>query len=168
MRYALDFVILTIIYIYLLSRWKEKGAKRIVINTLMYGYISTVIYFTLMPVAPNILNAFFKLISGNAYNDINLTPFIDYMLGRGDFIRQIVLNIAMTIPFGFILNLYKRRSLFVVLLLSLLLSSCIEFIQPLFDRNFDITDMITNSLGGVIGHLIFVFLRSMRAKFFSR
>ena len=40
---------------------------------------------------------------------MNLVPFIDVTFGRGDFARQIVLNIIMTIPFGFLLPLIKKR-----------------------------------------------------------
>ncbi len=40
---------------------------------------------------------------------MNLVPFIDVLTGRGDFIRPVVLNIIMTIPFGFLFPLTQRE-----------------------------------------------------------
>ena len=61
----------------------------------MYVYLSFVLYFTLMPIIvklPFILN--------HPYTPMNMVPFVDVLLGRGDFFRQVVLNVIMTIPFG--------------------------------------------------------------------
>lgn len=66
---------------------------------------------------------------------MNLVPFIDVSSGKGDFIRQVVLNIIMTIPFGFLLPLIKNKktNLIKIILYTFLLSLGIELLQPLIN-----------------------------------
>ena len=130
----------------------------------MYIYLSFVLYFTLMPIISAL-----PFILDHPYVPMNMTPFIDVTHGRGDFVRQIALNIIMTVPFGFLLPLtdHERRSypssarsillgLLRVLFLTFLLSFTIETLQPLLHsfRSADITDLITNVLGGLLGYLL--------------
>ena len=50
MKELLDFIILAILYIFIFyKRWKVKGKDVLFINTIMYIYLSFVLYFTLMP-----------------------------------------------------------------------------------------------------------------------
>jgi len=99
------------------------------------------------------------------YVPMNLTPFVDVASGRGDFIRQIVLNIIMTIPFGFLLPLTKipKMKLLKVVLFTFLLSLGIELLQPLLSsfRSSDITDLITNVTGGAIGYFLYLIFRPL-------
>ncbi len=64
------------------------------INTIMYIYLSFVLYFTLMPIISAL-----PFVFNHSYVPMNLVPFIDILDDRGDFIRQVVLSIIMTIPF---------------------------------------------------------------------
>ena len=78
--------------------------------------------------------------------------------------RQIILNVVMTVPFGFLLPLTRsqeKRTLRATVLMTLLLSLIIEVFQPIIngDRSFDVTDLITNTLGGMIGYLGYVVIR---------
>lgn len=41
---------------------------------------------------------------------MNLVPFIDVLNIRGDFVRQVGLNIIMTIPFGFLVPFIKKEN----------------------------------------------------------
>ena len=106
MKCLIDFVALAFLYVFVFFRkWKYKGRDILLVNTLMYIYLSFVLYFTLMPILvklPYILN--------HPYTPMNMVPFIDVLEGRGDFIRQIVLNVIMTIPFGFLFPLTQRRT----------------------------------------------------------
>ena len=43
------------------------------------------------------------------YRPMHMKPFDDYLLGHGDAERQILLNVLLTIPFGFLLPTLKRR-----------------------------------------------------------
>ena len=42
-----------------------------------------------------ISNSYRKLIFNHPYDSMNLVPFIDVLNGRGDFIRQVGLNVIM-------------------------------------------------------------------------
>ena len=98
MKYLIDFTALVLLYAFVfLKKWKSRGRDVLLVNTLMYIYLSFVLYFTLMPIIvelPFILN--------HPYTPMNMVPFIDVMMERGDFVKQVVLNVVMTMPFGFL------------------------------------------------------------------
>ena len=163
MKNTVDFIVLAIIYLFIFYRkWKAEGKDILFINTLMYIYLSFVLYFTLMPVITSL-----PFVFNHSYVPMNLVPFIDVSYGRGDFIRQIVLNVIMTIPFGFLLPLIKSKtSLIKIMLYTFLLSLGIEILQPLVCdfRSSDITDLITNVFGGVLGYILYFLFRPLTAK----
>ena len=159
MKYLIDFTVLFFLYVFVFfGRWRTKGRDVLVVNTLLYIYLSFVLYFTLMPILtalPFILN--------HPYTPMNLVPFIDVLAGRGDFLRQIVLNIIMTIPFGFLLPLTDNRTakFSKTIFFCFLMSLGIELLQPLIDglSASDITDLITNVAGGVLGYGLYVMFK---------
>ena len=163
MKNTVDFIVLAIIYLFIFYRkWKAEGKDILFINTLMYIYLSFVLYFTLMPVITSL-----PFVFNHSYVPMNLVPFIDVSYGRGDFIRQIVLNVIMTIPFGFLLPLIKSKtSLIKIMLYTFLLSLGIEILQPLVSdfRSSDITDLITNVFGGVLGYILYFLFKPLTAK----
>lgn len=79
--------------------------------------------------------------------------------------RQVGLNIIMTIPFGLLFPLVKsqKTSFFKTLAYTFLLSLTIEIIQPLISdyRIADITDLINNVLGGAIGYVLYIAFRPL-------
>ncbi|WP_195837001.1 VanZ family protein [Sharpea porci] len=78
--------------------------------------------------------------------------------------RQIILNIIMTIPFGFLLPLVaKKMNLIKVVLITMTFSLSIEFFQffSITYRATDITDVITNTLGGLIGYCLYKLFHSL-------
>lgn len=159
MKYLIDFIALALLYAFVFFRkWKGKGKDVWLINTLMYVYLSFVLYFTLMPIISNIPFAL-----NHPYKPMNLVPFIDVIMGRGDFIRQVVLNIIMTIPFGFLFPLTRRESAKFIrtIFFCFLMSLGIELLQPFcFSGRFsDITDLITNVTGGIIGYGFYMIFR---------
>ena len=164
MKVLIDFVVLIIIYFWKFYRkWKEKDRDVLLVNTTMYIYLSFVLYFTLMPIITSL-----PFIFNHPYTPMNLVPFIDVTFGRGDFIRQVGLNIIMTIPFGFLLPLIKKENtkLLKVVVYTLLLSLSIEILQPLINgvRSADITDLITNTLGGMIGYIMYLIFNPFTTK----
>ncbi|MCI8271036.1 MAG: VanZ family protein [Erysipelotrichaceae bacterium] len=164
MKVLVDFVVLIIIYFWkFYKKWKEKGRDILVVNTTMYIYLSFVLYFTLMPIITSL-----PFIFNHPYTPMNLVPFIDVTLGRGDFARQVGLNIIMTIPFGFLLPLVKKGNvrLLKVVFYTFLLSLGIELLQPLINnfRSADITDLITNVIGGSIGYVIYLIFKPLTTK----
>ena len=164
MKELIDFIVLFILYIFMFyKRWKVKGKDILFVNTTMYIYLSFVLYFTLMPIITSL-----PFVFNHSYVPMNLVPFIDVSSGRGDFIRQIVLNVIMTIPFGFLLPLVKNEkiNLIKIILYTFLLSLSIEILQPLISdfRSSDITDLITNIFGGIIGYIFYLIFRPLITK----
>ncbi|MCI8567266.1 MAG: VanZ family protein [Lachnospiraceae bacterium] len=153
-KYFIDFTVLVFLYVFVfLKRWRTQGRDRLLVNTLMYAYLSLVLYFTMMPVVVSIPSML-----DHPYKPMNLVPFIDVSLGRGDFFRQVFLNVIMTLPFGFLFPLTqdKRAKFGVTVLFCFFMSLGIELLQPFFDRSSDITDLITNAIGGVLGYGLYV------------
>lgn len=163
MKELVDFIVLIIIYFWkFYKKWKEKGRDVLLVNTLMYIYLSFVLYFTLMPIITSLPFMF-----NHSYDSMNLVPFIDVLNSRGDFVRQVGLNMIMTIPFGFLMPLVKRNvGLLKVVSYTFLLSLGIELLQPLINgfRSADITDLITNVIGGSIGYVIYLIFKPLTTK----
>ena len=164
MREIFDFIVLFLIYIFVFYRkWKVQGKDVLFINTIMYIYLSFVLFFTLMPIITSL-----PFIFNHPYDSMNLVPFIDVLNGRGDFIRQVVLNMIMTIPFGFLMPLVKKENvrLLKVVFYTFLLSLGIELLQPLINgfRLADITDLITNVIGGSIGYVMYLIFKPLTTK----
>ena len=180
-----DFAFFLALYLLIFyRRWRAKGKDVLLVNTTMYIYLAFVLYFTLMPIILAL-----PFILDHPYVPMNMTPFIDVTYNRGDCARQIILNIIMTIPFGFLLPLTNHKTLrhkdknpapsiavravfldfLRTLFFTFLLSFAIETLQPLLHsfRSSDITDLITNLLGGLIGFLLYLIFRPLVLKFLN-
>ena len=164
MKELVDFVVLIIIYfLKFYKKWKAKGRDVLLVNTTMYIYLSFVLYFTLMPIVTSI-----PFVFNHPYTPMNLVPFVDVLNSRGDFIRQVGLNVIMTVPFGFLLPLTKKENakLLKVVLYTFLLSLSIEILQPFISgsRSSDITDIITNVTGGMFGYIMYFIFKPLTTK----
>ena len=163
MEVLVDFAVLTIIYFRkFYKKWKKEGRDVLAVNTAMDVYLSFVLYFTLMPIITSL-----PFIFNHSYTPMNLVPFIDVLNSRGDFVRQVVLNIIMTIPFGFLLPLTNNNiKILKVVFYTFLLSLSIELLQPLINgiRSADITDLITNVTGGIIGYALYLTFKPLIMK----
>ena len=156
-KYIVDFTALMLLYAFVFFRkWRPQGKDVLLVNTLMYAYLSLVLFFTMMPISVSI-----PFMLDHPYTPMNLVPFIDVSLGRGDFFRQVVLNVIMTLPFGFLFPLTrdKRAKLCVTVFFCFLMSLGIELLQPFFDRTSDITDLITNLIGVVLGYGLYAIFK---------
>ena len=79
-------------------------------------------------------------------------------------------NILIFVPFGFFIALVGRsRGLFKTLFCSMGLSLLVETVQ-LFTRvgSFDVDDILLNTIGGVLGFVIFVVCNRIRRKLYVR
>lgn len=90
---------------------------------------------------------------------INITLFKEltrYEVGSRLFYRNIIGNIVLFLPFGFFTSYYLKldRKRFVILL-TIIVSLVIEFIQLKIGRAFDIDDVILNVIGGFLGYLLY-------------
>ncbi len=167
MKKLVDFVVLIIIYFLKFhKKWKSKGKDVLFINTTMYIYLSFVLYFTLMPILTRIPFLYFHQYH---YEPMNLVPFIDILMGRGDFLIQVVLNVIMMVPFGFLLPLTNKNNtkILKVIFYTFLVSLSIELLQPFNGRSSDITDIITNVTGGIIGYILYVVFKPITTKILS-
>ncbi len=166
-KYLLDFAALALLYfLWLLPKWKRRGKRISAVNTVMFLYLSGVLWVTLMPVITSLPFCF-----NHPYIPMNMTPFEDAVKGRGDFVRQIVLNVIMTVPFGFLYPMCRRAAgkkcgLLRCVLMTIALSLSIELLQPFIDgaRSADITDVITNTAGGLIGYMLYALFAPQESK----
>ena len=165
-KHFVDIAVLIFLYAFVFfRRWRPQGRDRLLVNTLMYAYLSLVLYFTMMPVVVSIPSML-----DHPYTPMNLVPFIDVSLGRGDFFRQVLLNVIMTMPFGFLFPLTRdRRARFGATVFScFLLSLGIELLQPFFDRSSDVTDLITNVTGGALGYGLYALFKPVTSWVLAR
>ena len=94
---------------------------------------------------------------------INLIPFYyDQFSGTTLQKNDILFNIALFVPVGFYFTVFKKGKLVSGILLSALLSLLFEIVQWIFSLgSSDITDLITNIMGGIIGTLMFIILNKL-------
>lgn len=166
LKVIIDFIVLAILYVVVFfKKWRTKGKTKLAVNTLMYIYISLVLYVTLMPIVVSL-----PFIFNHPYVSMNMIPFDDYFSGRGDTVRQIILNVIMMMPFGFLLPLVKKQNLLSCFFWTFLFSLGIELNQPLINgfRAADITDLITNTIGGLLGYLLYLVFKPLINKIMSQ
>ena len=148
-----DFAVLAVLYfLVFLPKWKHLPRIRLVLNTIFYLYLCMVLYETLMPVLCSLPNIFH-----HTYQPMNMSPFIDIVENHANATQDVILNVIMMIPLGFFYPLLFNEKFSKTIAITFLLSLCIELIQPLLSsyRVADISDVITNTLGGLIGCLIY-------------
>lgn len=79
-------------------------------------------------------------------------------------------NILIFVPFGFFISMASSsRSFFKALFNSLGLSLCVEVLQ-LVTRvgSFDVDDILLNTIGGVLGYIVFMICNLIRRKCYVR
>lgn len=131
--------------------------------TLTYIYLSLVLFVTLMP-----FQLFYPSEAGIDFNRVNFVPFNDITLGHFGAKREAILNIILFMPLGFLLPNLKKRGFFKTLFMSFGLSLFIEVSQLLYNwsgslygRSFDVTDLINNTLGAVLGFICYLILKPL-------
>lgn len=150
-----DLAVLVVIYLLVLRpRWREAGRRTLAVRSVFCLYIVCVLGVTLLPVLSNLPE-----LAGNRYVPMELEPFRDLRNGYGNAARQLALNVVMTVPLGFLWPLVRgKKGVWRAVLAAFLLSLCIELLQPLLttNRTSDITDVIANTAGGLVGYLLFL------------
>jgi len=166
MNIWMDIIFLILLYILVFYKtWKNQGKQIFLAKTFMYIYLALFLHVTLMPVLASL-----PFIFNHPYHPMNLVPFAGVMNNRMNFIRQVGFNVILTMPFGFLFPLTSKcnkKNLFLKTVLStFLLSLSIELLQPLLHdfRVADVTDLITNTAGGVIGYLYYLVLNTLLSK----
>lgn len=96
----------------------------------------------------------------------NFVPFKEitrYEFGSRMFIKNILGNMLMFLPYGFFVGYYIRsEKWYIGFILSFITSISIEITQMLIGRVFDIDDIILNIVGGMLGFYIFIYLNKIK------
>ena len=139
-----------------LEAQQNKLPNKIILISIITIYITFVLYMTLL-----------NRSMGNAI-DYNLDLFWSYKdmlrVPGNYYFKEIVLNIALFVPFGFLLPMLfeKLDSIKLIVLLSFIFSLFIETSQLVFKVGlFELDDLFDNTLGAVIGYGIFYSLGSL-------
>ena len=109
----------------------------------------------------------------------NLVPFKEIMrfytyrelVGIEAFLLNLFGNVLAFIPFGVMVPIVSRknRRFFRVLGLTFLLSLFMECIQLIFKvGSFDVDDLILNTVGGIIGYIVFWLMNQIRRQWFVK
>ena len=111
----------------------------------------------------------FQLVTTTDYSSYenNFIPFREILrykdLTSSLFMRNVIGNILIFIPFGFIISdLLNDRTdkdnILVTSSIVLITSLSIEVIQMFIGRSFDIDDILLNISGGIIGYFSYIFV----------
>jgi glycopeptide antibiotics resistance protein len=94
---------------------------------------------------------------------VNLVPFRETLMYGKINVSEIILNIVIFVPLGIYVGVLSKRWKFGIKLFSFFLVSLMfEVLQYILRVGaFDITDIITNTTGGIIGLTIFVVIEKV-------
>ena len=159
---------------YVLSQYKKYGSILLFKSILLYSFVLylVVIYFLVILPLPPIeevkqythtfvqLKPFYTFSHIQAHTTFQISDFSTYgVLLKNSYFFQFLYNIFITIPFGIYLRYYFKCNFKKTFLYSFLLSLFFELTQlsglygiyPRPYRIFDVDDLMTNTLGGIIG-----------------
>ncbi len=108
----------------------------------------------------------FQDVSWSTSNFIPFKEMFRYEFGSRMFIKNVIGNMLMFLPYGFFISYFlKLKKPSILLLLALIVSLTIETTQSLIGRVFDVDDIFLNVLGAFIGFSIFYLLDRLRDRF---
>lgn len=150
------FVVCFLYYRFIIPYLKTKNNSTQTIAFLFSVYMLCVLTITLFPILTSLPFVFAPQFS----RMVNTTPFIDILEHTDGALTQVLLNILLTVPFGYLFPLFfkpSQRRFIWTLLATIALTVFIESMQWLLanGRITDLTDIITNTLGGVVGYAIY-------------
>lgn len=107
-------------------------------------------------------------IQDNNYGLSNYVPFKEifrYEFGSRLFIKNIIGNVLLFLPYGYFAADYlNSKKIITVSFLTLLVSITIELVQLNIGRTFDIDDVLLNTLGGMLGYLLYRIIEKIKVK----
>lgn len=153
--------VILIISLFYIKRRKKVENIYLMFYSIFFIYLIGVLKYTIFPIP---LDPFMREVMSKEktfLNGINLIPFhfksINYLLHK-----QVILNIILSIPFGFGISYITKISKKKLVKFSILFGVIIEAIQLLISlllgytyRYIDINDVILNFIGVIIGYFIF-------------
>ena len=160
------FIVYGLIYKKMIKGTKTINKSKILLCAISICYIVIVIGAT-----------FFSRQSTETYNDtFNLNLFSSYREAYHDIgvsvlnnilVRNLILNIMLFIPLGFLLPLYsdKLKKMYIVVPIGLLATLMIEFTQHFNGYGtFEIDDVFNNTLGTFLGYCCFMIFFKIKNK----
>lgn len=95
-------------------------------------------------------------VSWSSNNFIPFREIFRYHIGSRLFLKNVLGNVLLFMPFGFFSSYYlKFKKPWVILGLTLVTSFSIEVIQMSIGTVFDVDDILLNIVGGYFGYLIY-------------
>lgn len=92
----------------------------------------------------------------------NFIPFKEmfrYDIGSRLFVKNVLGNALMFLPYGFFISYYlKNKKPWLTLILTVIASFSIELVQMVIGRVFDIDDILLNLLGGYLGYVVYYWM----------
>lgn len=171
LKVLIPIAIIFIIGYYLIYKKILKGKKTIKKSQLLL-YAVSICYVVVVIGA-----TFLSRNPTDTYNDkMNLNLFSSYVeayheigivLLNNVLLRNLILNIMLFIPLGFLLPLYsdKLKKMYIVVPIGLLATLTIEFTQHFNDYGtFEIDDALNNTIGTLLGYCIFMIFYRLKNK----
>lgn len=112
----------------------------------------------------------FEIVTLQDYNYglSNYIPFKEifrYEIGSRLFIKNIIGNILLFLPYGYFTADYlNSKKILPVCFLIMIVTLTIELVQLNIGRTFDIDDVILNTLGGMCGYLLYRLIERIKDK----
>ena len=132
-----------------MNRIRADCMKKILSGCLLTLYLMVLLWLVLFKLKVNISSVF-----NYHHRSLNLIPFAAPAKVNGEIsFGEIIFNCLFFIPFGLLLNVnFKKPGFLTKLAFIMIFSVTVELIQFIFAIGAtDITDVITNTLGGFIG-----------------
>lgn len=170
-KIVIPIVIIFLIGYFLIYKKIFKGTKTIKKRQILL-YLISICYVVIVIGA-----TFLSREPSETYNDkMNLNLFSSYKEAYHDIgvillnnvlLRNLILNIMLFIPLGFLLPMYsdKLKKMYIVVPIGLLATLTIEFTQH-FNKygTFEIDDAFNNTVGTLIGYCIFIICFRIKSK----
>ena len=140
------------------ANWKKIHKKQYMVRHIIWTYVFIFYAFVVVIDAAGIGTVWDFVTYKELYPVINIIPF------SSEGVMTYTLNVAMTIPFGFLLPLIWKefRKSYLVTLVGFGFSLIIEILQLFNHRVSDVDDLLMNTIGAIVGfgiwllfHLIF-------------
>ncbi len=155
----------------LLQSGKETTKEHEIMSVLFIMFSAALISQTVIP--EFFINGDGVLTFNRGYDRINLVPFKEIYRSFGVkgtfFIINFIGNLAVFAPIAFFIALlYNESGFFKCVLITAACSVFVEICQIPQDRASDIDDVILNTLGGVLGYLIYMIIKKLLPDFTAR
>ncbi len=91
---------------------------------------------------------------------INLIPFrLGLLLNPTYNVQEVIQNVIVFLPFGMILSAIKEKKLWTVAIIAMISSVALETFQYILSIGYsDITDVLSNTFGAIVGIIIYKIL----------